>query len=60
MMFCTFQVGFFPSEYVEVIGDRIPPAMASQIPETPPKPGESSTLSCEYPRHQKDLKVSRI
>lgn len=34
------QVGFFPSECVELIGDRdkIPPSVTSAIPETPQKP----------------------
>ncbi|XP_067676921.1 uncharacterized protein [Haliotis asinina] len=30
-----FEVGFFPSECVEVIGDKVPPSMASRIPPPP-------------------------
>ena len=37
-----FQVGFFPSDCVEVIGDTVPQAMASKIPETPQKAGQCS------------------
>ncbi|ELT99638.1 hypothetical protein CAPTEDRAFT_138243 [Capitella teleta] len=34
----NFEVGFFPCDYVEVIGETLPETMASQIPQTPPKP----------------------
>ncbi|XP_033110482.1 rho GTPase-activating protein 33-like isoform X2 [Anneissia japonica] len=30
-----FEVGFFPSQCVELIGDIVPPAVASKIPKTP-------------------------
>ncbi|KAL4229188.1 Rho GTPase-activating protein 32 [Mactra antiquata] len=30
-----FEVGFFPYECVEIIGDKVPPAVVSGIPETP-------------------------
>ncbi|XP_064599453.1 uncharacterized protein LOC135465995 [Liolophura sinensis] len=32
-----FEVGFFPSECVEVIGDKVPQSMASRIPDPPQK-----------------------
>ena len=35
-----FQVGFFPSDCVEVIGDKVPQSVACNIPLTPHKPGE--------------------
>ena len=38
-----FEVGFFPAECVEVIGDTIPQSMTSKIPQTPPKPGRNNT-----------------
>ncbi|XP_064651535.1 uncharacterized protein LOC135502535 isoform X4 [Lineus longissimus] len=34
-----FEVGFFPCECVEIIGDQVPQAMVSRIPQTPGKPG---------------------
>ena len=35
----SLQVGFFPSECVEIIGDKIPQAVTNNIPQTPVKPG---------------------
>ena len=33
-----FQVGFFPAEHVEMIGERVPQTVTTKIPVTP-KPG---------------------
>lgn len=35
-----FEVGYFPSECIEMIGDTVPQEMASRIPQTPPKAGQ--------------------
>lgn len=46
---CHAQVGFFPSECVEVIGDKVPQSMASRIPDPPHKAGECGAKACLYP-----------
>ena len=38
----TLQVGFFPYECVELIGDKIPASVVSNIPETP------SAKACKF------------
>ncbi|XP_074652867.1 uncharacterized protein LOC141907189 [Tubulanus polymorphus] len=43
-----YEVGFFPSECVEIIGEKLPQSMAHKLPLTPPKPGSYTEFQGSY------------
>lgn len=42
-----FDVGFFPSQCIELIGEHLPPSVAERVPRTP-KPGKNQAQNDTY------------